>query len=125
MAQLSEALRARPRRIEMERQHVTVGTLGVRLMEYRSAVAEPHWRRIIETAHAAQRAEIVIEGAILLHENDDVIDVGELRPLRRTGSRQRSGHGTRSRTSDQCPPSNASHLRLGSKGSASRLFGSE
>ena len=33
--------------------------------------------RVAETAHAAQRAEVVVEGAVLLHEHDDVLDVAD------------------------------------------------
>ena len=31
--------------------------------------------RVAEPAHAAQGAEVVVEGAVLLHQDDDVLDV--------------------------------------------------
>src|SRR5581483_11970372 len=58
--------------------------------------------RVAEAAYAAQRPEVVVEGAVLLHEDDDVLDVLDAAgapvrgQLRRTGDagRQR-GHGGR------------------------------
>lgn len=32
---------------------------------------------VAETAYAAQRAEVVVEGAVLLHEDDDMLDVAQ------------------------------------------------
>src|SRR5581483_3194978 len=41
----------------------------------RIAVGQRHRARIVETAHAAQRSQRMVEGAILLHENHDVLRV--------------------------------------------------
>ena len=45
--------------------------------------------RIAEPAHAAQHAEVVVEGAVLLHQHDDVLDVLQRasRPVRRDRQR--------------------------------------
>jgi hypothetical protein len=48
---------------------------AVRLVEHALAARQPHRVRIAEPAHAAHRAEVVIEGAVLLHEDHDMFDV--------------------------------------------------
>src|SRR5438094_8419465 len=61
------------RRVEVERQqraHGWIGRIrGVGLAEGRTLLGE--------AAHAAVAAEIVVERAVLLDENDYVLDVGE------------------------------------------------
>ena len=59
----------------MEGQHVAVGIRRVGLMPDALARGQLDRARVAEAAHAAQRAEIVIEGAVLLHHEDDVLDV--------------------------------------------------
>ena len=70
-------LRIGLQRVEAEGKNMTVRRQGIRLTEHRTAVGTDGGR-IVETAHAAQGAEIMIEGAVLLHQDDEVIDVGEL-----------------------------------------------
>src|SRR5262249_52613105 len=46
--------------------------------------------RIAESAHSPQRAEVMIERAVFLHEEDDVLDVGDGSRALNGGDRQRS-----------------------------------
>jgi hypothetical protein len=48
---------------------------AVRLGEHALAAGKERGTRIAVAAHAAQRAEVVVERAVLLHEEDDVLDV--------------------------------------------------
>ena len=48
---------------------------AVGLMPHGSAGGQLHRARVGEAAHAAHRAEVVVEGSVLLHEDDDVLDV--------------------------------------------------
>ncbi len=48
---------------------------GVRLHPHRIAVGKLDRAGIVEAAHAPQRSEGMIEGAVLLHQNDDVLGV--------------------------------------------------
>ncbi|GAA1515902.1 hypothetical protein GCM10009730_21960 [Streptomyces albidochromogenes] len=70
------------------------------LLEDRPAVRQLHGVAVTEAAYAAQGAEVVVEGPVLLHEDDDVPDRfqsaggrfgGYRRPQR--GRKQRSGRG--------------------------------
>ena len=88
----------------MKRQHVAIGMFGVRLREYRRAIGETHRRCIGKPAHAGERAEVVIEGAVLLHQHDDVIDVGEPRGGGRVGGQRQRGRG---RQRDRAPQETA------------------
>ena len=49
-------------------------------------------RVVVEAAHPAVGAVVVVEGAVLLHEEDDVLDRPEVR-ARRRGRGRRPGHG--------------------------------
>ena len=76
--------------------------LTVRLKPHGLAALEWNREAIAETAHAAQRAEIVVEGPVLLHQDDDVPDVlnGPGRDLcfdgkRAADHRGQHGKGTR------------------------------
>jgi len=58
----------------------TPGSVGVAgallgLEEARVAVGLAHGAGVVEAAHALQRSESVVEGAVLLHEDDDVFGV--------------------------------------------------
>ena len=64
---------------------------GVRLVEDRLAAGQRGRARVAEAADAAQGAEVVVEGAVLLHQDDDVLDVLE-RPGP-GGGRDRGGSG--------------------------------
>lgn len=58
--------------VRVERQDV----LGaVRLVPDRLAAVLRHRARVAEAADAAQLAEVVVEGTVLLHQDDDVLDV--------------------------------------------------
>jgi hypothetical protein len=89
MAEVVQLLGVGRQGVQAERQDVAVGIDGVGLAEDRAAV-RPARGGIVEAAHAAQRAEIVVEGAVLLHQDDDVVDVAELGG-RRPGDRLRAG----------------------------------
>ncbi len=49
--------------------------LGAGLAPDRGAAGQALRARIAQTPHAVQRAEVVIERAVLLHEDHDVLDV--------------------------------------------------
>ena len=70
-------LRAASVRVEVKGQQVSVRVLRVRLAEDGPAVGELHRFRIVEAADARQCSEIVIEGAILLHEDHHMTDLTE------------------------------------------------
>ena len=61
----------------MERQHVTIRIARIRLVPDALAGAQLDRPRVAESAHAAQRAEVMIERTILLHHDDNVFDVPE------------------------------------------------
>ena len=58
-------------------------------------------RVVVKATHALVRAEIVVEGPVLVHQEDDVLDRTEVRPCRGHGggfagglsSARRQGHG--------------------------------
>ena len=70
-------LRAGRLGVVVERGQVTLGVARVRLAEHRAAVRQPDRGRVGEAAHARHRAEVVVETAVLLHEDHDVLDVAE------------------------------------------------
>jgi hypothetical protein len=73
--QILQELEAEIGRARMEGQDVAVGILGVGLMPNALAGGQVDGARIAETAHSAQRSEVVIERAVLLHHENDVLDV--------------------------------------------------
>jgi hypothetical protein len=54
----------------MKRQKVPV---AMRLMKYGFPGGEAHGAWVAEAAHTTQRAEVMIEGAVLLHHEDNVL----------------------------------------------------
>jgi hypothetical protein len=48
---------------------------GVRLVPDGLAVLQRHRARVAEAANSPERAEVVVEGPVLLHQDDDVLDV--------------------------------------------------
>jgi hypothetical protein len=62
--------------VQVEGQRVAVRVGRVRLVEHRLAGAQRDRVRVGEAAHSGQRAEVVVEGPVLLHQDDDVLDVG-------------------------------------------------
>lgn len=54
-----------------------------------AATALRHRETVTEAAHAAQRAEVVIEAAVLLHQDHDVLDVHDRAAAHRGRNRQR------------------------------------
>ncbi len=67
--------RARVLDVEMEGQDLAAG--GVGLMPDRQPGRQGDGARIVKAAYARQGAKIVIEGAILLHEDHHVFDIGQ------------------------------------------------
>ncbi len=51
--------------------------VGRSLIPDRLTVRQQHWPGVAETAHATHRAEVVVEGAVLLHQDDDVFHVAD------------------------------------------------
>jgi hypothetical protein len=48
---------------------------AIRLKPHGLASSMHDGARVSKSAHAPQRAEVVIEGTVLLHQNDDVLDI--------------------------------------------------
>jgi hypothetical protein len=63
--------------VQVERQQVAVGVDAVGLVEHVAAGAQPQRARVVEAAHAGEGAEVVVEGAVLLHQQDHVLDVAQ------------------------------------------------
>jgi hypothetical protein len=61
-------------------QIIAIRAVLVRLMENGAPVVEAQRVRIVESAHTGHGAELVIERAILLHQQHDVLDVAPLPP---------------------------------------------
>ena len=75
--------------VEMEWQDRLIRALHARLKPDRLAVGEAHGEAVVVAADTAQVAEIMIEGAVLQHEDHDMLDI-----IERAGSaegRQRGG----------------------------------
>ncbi len=85
----------------MERQNIAVRIAWVRLFPHRIAVRQRDRHPVVETPHAAQRAVVVIERAVFLHEYDNVLNVVDRASGVVGGRRQRiadqRGHHRRSR----------------------------
>jgi hypothetical protein len=75
-AQVLDVARVAPlgggRLAHRERQHLAAG--GGRLLEHGLAVAQPQRPAVAVPADAAQRAVVVVEGTVLLHQHDHVLD---------------------------------------------------
>jgi len=82
----------------------------VRLVPRPLARRKPDGVRIVEAAHAAQRAEVVVERAVLLHEDHDVLDVGNGAGSAVRGDRERTGDARRHGAGDGARPE---HLQEG------------
>jgi hypothetical protein len=88
--------------------------LCVRLVEHRPAVGERQHVAVVESAHAREGAEVVIEGAVLLHQDDDVVDVRQLRRRHqlsecRTWQAERREAGARRGSAQQATPDEINH----------------
>ena len=79
-------LRAGSPGVEVERAQVALGVARVRLPEHRAAARQPDRGRVGEAPDPGHRAEVMVEAAILLHRDDDVLDVAE-RAAGRIGER--------------------------------------
>ena len=72
-------------------EKVAIGVLGVRLIKDVPAGAQLQRPGVVKTAHARPGAEIVVERAVLLHEDDHMFDVLDP-PVSRRRLRQRFCH---------------------------------
>ena len=70
-------------RVEVKRQQISVGVVLIWLMEDGFAMAKFHGGGIVESTHSGERAEIVIERPVFLHEQHDVFDVAQRAARRR------------------------------------------
>ena len=68
--------------VEVVRQQVAVGVVRVGLLEDRSPAGQAHGPRIAEAPHARQCAEVVVEAAVLLHQQHDVLHLAQVEPRR-------------------------------------------
>ena len=75
VGQILEELQAEIGRVGVERG--SHRPAAVRLVPHRISRGKLDRARIAESAHAAHGAEVVVERAVLLHQNDDVLDVGD------------------------------------------------
>ena len=73
--QILQELQAQVRCAGMERQDVAIGVAGVRLVPHALARGQLDRPWVAEPAHSAKCPEVVIEGAVLLHHENDVLDV--------------------------------------------------
>ena len=69
--------------VEVEREEVTRRVPRVGLLEHAGPAGEPERVRVGEAAHPGQGAEVVVERAVLLHEQHDVADVAQRRAAAR------------------------------------------
>ena len=67
-------------------RQVALGVARVRLPEHRAAARQPDRGRVGEAPDPGHRAEVMVEAAIFLHRDDDVLDVAE-RAAGRIGER--------------------------------------
>jgi len=75
VGQVLKELQAKIGRAWMEGQHVAIGVGGIRLMPDAVASGQLDRSRVAVAAHAAQCTEVVIEGTVLLHHEDDVLHI--------------------------------------------------
>ena len=109
--QIVKPLRVCFQGVEAERKNIAARGQRIGLAEDRTSVGLLRGG-IVKAAHARQRAEIMIEGAVLLHHDDEMIDVAELafrlrRGIRRGRNRGQRGCG-RARL-DEMPAVNVGH----------------
>ena len=78
VAERGHGLGCRGRRVEVVRQQVAVGVVRIGLGEDGAPVGQPHGPRVAEAPHARERAEVVVEAAVLLHQEHDVLDLAEV-----------------------------------------------
>jgi hypothetical protein len=64
-------------------------------MEHRIATVQIDGTRVIETADAVQAAQVVIEGTVLLHQEDDVLHIRNRTRLVIGGDCERPGNAIR------------------------------
>jgi hypothetical protein len=64
-----------------------VWMLSIRLVEDRFAIRQNQRIRIVESANSSHCPEVMIEGTVLLHEDDNVLDILQSLALRRFGER--------------------------------------
>jgi hypothetical protein len=84
-----DPLRRRLVAVEVKREQVAVRVRGVRLIEDTAAGGQRDGTGIGIVRHAGHGAEVVVEAPVLLHEQDDVLDVAQ----RGRFARQRRGQG--------------------------------
>lgn len=85
MVEPADAARARRGVIEPERQRdLPAVAIGAALRPDRLAAWQRDRPRIAEPAHTAQRPEIMIERAVLLHQDHDMLDILDRAVLSRT-----------------------------------------
>jgi hypothetical protein len=77
--QILQKLESQFPRVRMEWQYIVT---AIRLKPHGIAPGEHGRARVSETPDAPQRTEVVIEGSVLLHQDDDVFDILDgARPL--------------------------------------------
>ncbi len=88
-------------RVDVVRQQVPAVRAGrVGLLEHGAPVGEAQCRLVAEAAHPAHRPVVVVDRPVLLHQDDDVLDVVEGTVATAVAGRGR-GRGRRGQGSDQ------------------------
>lgn len=100
--------------VHRERQEVALLAARVGLVEDRAAVDAPHRRPVAEAADAGLGAEVVVEGAILLHEHHNVLDVRQAAGAGGAASASRTLRGRADSTAAAAAP--PSRVRRDSSG---------
>jgi hypothetical protein len=78
-------------RVEPIGLEVTLGVGQVGLVQDRAAAGEPHRPRIVEARPTG--ADVVVDAAVRLHQQDDVLDVVEAAAALAIAVRWRGGDG--------------------------------
>ena len=96
-----------PCRLRMERQDLAV---SVGLMPHRLARGQHHRSRIAKSPHSAQAAEVMIERAVLLREDDDMFDVSDRAGAMIRGKRHGPTNALRKRRSSRDAAQNTEEI---------------
>jgi hypothetical protein len=114
MREILEKLQAQIRCGRMERQYIA-GTIGLMPHGIAGWQADRAW--ITEPSHALERPEVMIEGAILLHQDDDMLDVCKSARTTVRGNFERPGNtGGQCRAEGACTQQSQKRTSVGGHG---------
>ncbi|MCW0448146.1 hypothetical protein NB706_000980 [Xanthomonas sacchari] len=113
VVEILHPLRAAGLAVEPERQYIAVAALALGLVPDRLAAGQPQRPRIAIAAHPAQAAEVMIEGAVLLHQDHHMLHVLQRAGDPRRRHRQRTADDARQQRHGRASPED--HGRAGEK----------